>query len=118
MRHYLHISLHIIATLLAIFAARDIAVGEELTFFYPSTEWEMARPFACACGAPECIRLVASAKYLAVDSLSRYFINPHIRDMINETLTQHPALALQSVPVPVARANGYHRHESTFLSGI
>ncbi|KAI8057014.1 hypothetical protein BDF22DRAFT_740530 [Syncephalis plumigaleata] len=32
-------------------AARDIASGEEMTFFYPSTEWNMDQPFDCWCGA-------------------------------------------------------------------
>jgi hypothetical protein len=73
---------------LDVIAARDGAAGEELTFFYPSTEWEMDRPFICLCGAPQCVRLVAGAKYLSIDTLSRYFINPHIREMIFETLAQ------------------------------
>lgn len=73
---------------LEVIAARDIAAGEELTFFYPSTEWEMDRPFICLCGAPQCVRLVAGAKYLSIDTLSRYFINQHIRDMVFETLAQ------------------------------
>ena len=73
---------------LEVLAARDVQAGEELTFFYPSTEWEMDRPFICLCGAPQCVRLVAGAKYLSVDTLSRYFINQHIRDMVVETLTQ------------------------------
>ncbi len=73
---------------LDVLAARDIAAGEELNFFYPSTEWEMDRPFICLCGAPQCVRLVAGAKYLSVDTLSRYFINPHVREMIFETLAQ------------------------------
>ncbi len=77
-------------------AARDIAAGEELNFFYPSTEWEMDRPFVCLCGAPQCIRLVAGAKYLAVDTLSRYFINEHIRQLIVGTLT--PALIAEALP--------------------
>ncbi len=71
---------------LDVIAVRDIAAGEELNFFYPSTEWEMDRPFICLCGAPQCVRLVAGAKYLSVDTLSRYFINPHVREMIFETL--------------------------------
>lgn len=71
-------------------AARAIAVGEELTFFYPSTEWEMDRPFVCLCGAPQCVRLVAGAKYLSVDTLSRYFINQHIRELIVATLAAAP----------------------------
>jgi hypothetical protein len=66
---------------LTVTAARDIAASEELTFFYPSTEWEMDRPFVCLCGAPQCVRLVAGAKYLSIDTLSRYFINRHIREM-------------------------------------
>ena len=73
---------------LDVLAARDIAAGEELNFFYPSTEWEMDRPFICLCGAPQCVRLVAGAKYMSIDTLSRYFINPHIREMIFETLAQ------------------------------
>lgn len=66
---------------LTVFACRDIAPGDELSFFYPSTEWKMDRPFACLCGAPECIRLVAGAIYVPLDVLSRYFINDHIRQM-------------------------------------
>ena len=34
---------------------RPIAVGEELTFFYPATEWHMEAPFPCACGAAQCL---------------------------------------------------------------
>lgn len=71
---------------LEVIAARDIAVGEELNFFYPSTEWEMDRPFVCLCGAPQCVRLVAGARYLSVDALSRHFINPHISHIIAQTL--------------------------------
>jgi hypothetical protein len=73
---------------LTVVAARDIHAGEELTFFYPSTEWEMDRPFICLCGAPQCVRLVAGAKYLSIDTLSHYFINPHIREMIFATLAE------------------------------
>lgn len=68
-------------TAFTVSAIRDIAAGEELNFFYPSTEWEMDRPFICLCGAPQCIRLVAGAKHLSIDTLQRYFINRHIREM-------------------------------------
>lgn len=30
--------------------SRPIKAGEPLTFFYPSTEWDMDRGFDCACG--------------------------------------------------------------------
>lgn len=32
-------------------ALEDIAIGEELSFFYPSTEWEMEQPFECWCNS-------------------------------------------------------------------
>jgi hypothetical protein len=79
-------------TRMEVIAVRDIAAGEELNFFYPSTEWEMDRPFICLCGAPQCVRLVAGAKYLSVDTLSRYSINQHVREMIVETLAQTVAV--------------------------
>ena len=85
---------HVDTTALTVTAVRAIAAGEALTFFYPSTEWEMDRPFVCLCGAPQCVRLVAGAKYLSVDTLSRYSINRHIRALIQETLEA----ALVNVP--------------------
>jgi hypothetical protein len=62
-------------------ALAAVNAGQELTFFYPSTEWELGQPFICLCGAPECIHVVAGAKYLSIDTLSRYFINAHIREI-------------------------------------
>ena len=48
-------------------ADRPLRVGDELTFFYPSTEWEMDRPFRCRCGAGEgtCLGWIDGAKVLA-----------------------------------------------------
>jgi len=69
---------------LALLAAHDIAAGEELTFFYPSTEWDMKHPFVCLCGWPECIGTVAGAKYIPRDVLDRYFVNAHIRQLAGE----------------------------------
>jgi len=37
----------------------DVRPGDELTFFYPATEWDMAVPFDCTCGAPECLEAVS-----------------------------------------------------------
>ena len=46
---------------------RNVTPGEELTFFYPSTEWHMDAPFTCLCGSSEClqtIQVIRSGKYL------------------------------------------------------
>jgi hypothetical protein len=99
---YKHIEVGIIASLnhscnpnlvldttnMLIIAARDISIGDELTFFYPSTEWEMAIPFICACGSTNCIHVVAGARYLSPAVLERYFLNQHIRRLINGLLTR------------------------------
>lgn len=59
-------------------AIRDIEPGEELTFFYPSTEWDISTPFQCLCGSSHCLKKITGAKYLSPNVLSRYFINQHI----------------------------------------
>lgn len=71
-------------------ATRDIESGEILNFFYPSTEWEMDRPFICQCGAPDCVKIVAGARYLSAEVLSRSFVNLHIVRAIN-TCLQSPS---------------------------
>ena len=68
-------------TELTLTAIRDIAAEEDLTFFYPSTEWQMAEPFACHCGTPSCVGVVAGAASLSDETMARYFINPHILEL-------------------------------------
>ncbi len=59
-------------------ALKDIAIGDELTLFYPATEWEMAQPFQCSCGAEECLGWIGGAKYLSPRLLARHVLSPHI----------------------------------------
>jgi len=75
-----------------VFASRDIAVGEELTFFYPSTEWEMSAPFVCMCGAPNCIHVVAGARFLPASTLENYYLNRHIREELSDLMNNTEAL--------------------------
>jgi len=67
-------------------ARRDIEKGEELSFFYPSTEWEMDAPFICLCGASNCIHVVAGARFLPLSTLENHYLNRHIREMMIELL--------------------------------
>ena len=67
-------------------ACRDIDKGEELSFFYPSTEWEMDAPFICLCGASNCIHVVAGARFLPLSTLENHYLNRHIRDLMIELL--------------------------------
>ena len=49
---------------LAFVAKHPIAKGEELSFNYLTTEWDMASPFDCECGSSLCVGRVAGARYL------------------------------------------------------
>jgi hypothetical protein len=77
-------------------ARRDIEQGEELSFFYPSTEWEMDAPFICLCGSTNCIHVVAGARFLPLSTLEQHFLNQHIReemiDLLNNTEKNRPML--------------------------
>jgi hypothetical protein len=59
-------------------ALRDIAVGEELTFFYPSAEWDMDRSFQCLCGSPHCFGHIQGARYLPEEAFQRYRFTDYI----------------------------------------
>jgi diaminopimelate decarboxylase len=48
----------------AVIALRDIAPGDELTFNYLTTEWDMASPFRCACGSPRCAGMIRGYRHL------------------------------------------------------
>lgn len=45
-------------------ACRAIAPDEELTFNYLTTEWHMASPFACSCGAAHCPGMIRGFRFL------------------------------------------------------
>jgi hypothetical protein len=67
-------------------ARYDINKGDELSFFYPSTEWEMDAPFICLCGASNCIHVVAGARFLPLSTLEYHYLNRHIRELMIELL--------------------------------
>jgi hypothetical protein len=82
LNHSCHPNCAVDTQTLRLVAGRDIAAGEELTFFYPSTEWEMDRPFRCLCGGPGCVGIVAGAKALPPEALRRFTLAPHIRRLL------------------------------------
>ncbi|KAF2734408.1 hypothetical protein EJ04DRAFT_512525 [Polyplosphaeria fusca] len=64
-----------------------LKVGDELTFFYPSTEWDMAQPFDCHCAQPECRGRISGAKDMPEMVLRKYWLNPHIEELLLEKKT-------------------------------
>lgn len=57
---------------------RPILRGEEVTFFYPSTEWKMTEPFDCSCGHDHCLGHIKGAAYLGHDDLLKYRLSDYI----------------------------------------
>jgi hypothetical protein len=63
---------------------RDIKAGEQLTYFYPSTEWQMIQPFDCHCGSSKCLGYIQGAQNIDPDILSRYDISSYIQKQLKE----------------------------------
>ncbi|KAF2842887.1 hypothetical protein M501DRAFT_993662 [Patellaria atrata CBS 101060] len=63
---------------------KPLKVGDTLTYFYPSTEWEFAQPFECKCGAGggKCKVWIAGAKDMKKEHLVDYWLNDHIRKLL------------------------------------
>lgn len=53
-------------------AVEDIRQGDELSFFYPSTEWKMVRPFDCFCKSEHCLGRIEGAFSLDPELLKSY----------------------------------------------
>jgi hypothetical protein len=45
-------------------ALKEIQPGDELMFFYPSSEWAMTQAFDCFCGTAKCLHRIQGASYL------------------------------------------------------
>jgi hypothetical protein len=45
-------------------AGKRIRAGEEITFDYETTEWDMAAPFPCGCAAATCRGLIRGFRHL------------------------------------------------------
>lgn len=63
-------------------ALRKIEIGEELTFFYPSTEWSMDRGFECVCQSPNCLGYIQGAAHLPRNILAQYQLSDYIQNKL------------------------------------
>lgn len=64
LNHSCNPNLEVDSTATRFVARHDIAAGDELSFNYLTTEWEMATPFECRCGSVQCFRHIAGFKHL------------------------------------------------------
>ncbi|KAL6855059.1 hypothetical protein ACO1O0_006197 [Amphichorda felina] len=88
---------------------KGLEPGDELSFFYPSTEWEMAQAFQCLCNTSSCRGTISGAKHMSPSQLEGYWLNAHIRHLLEEHHQQQKAAASApengpSVADPTAQA--------------
>jgi hypothetical protein len=57
-------------------ALRPIGPGEEITYDYNSTEFDMEEGFICQCGAARCLGVVRGFRYL--DQQRRFALRPRL----------------------------------------
>jgi hypothetical protein len=63
---------------------KDIKAGDELCFFYPATEWNMAQPFECLCGTASCIKQIQGAQHVSKELIKNYKLTAFIQSMLNK----------------------------------
>lgn len=75
-------------TIMKLVALKEIVGGEELRFFYPSTEWKMDQSFQCNCGSPRCIGKVKGAYYLSASLAAQYKLTDFISQQLAKKHTR------------------------------
>lgn len=66
---------------------KPLQPGDELTFFYPSTEWEMSQPFVCNCQSSSCLQLINGAAHLDKSTLQKYRLTDFIKQQAQQKLS-------------------------------
>lgn len=74
-------------TSMQLICLQPLQPGDELTFFYPSTEWEMAQSFVCNCGSEGCLQLINGASHLSVKTLAKYRLTDFIKSQVKQKLS-------------------------------
>lgn len=74
-------------TAMNLVALKTLKRNEEMTFFYPSTEWKMKQTFQCYCGYKYCIGEIKGASYLSKEAQEKY----RFTDFIQQQLAKRSA---------------------------
>jgi hypothetical protein len=66
-------------TAMQLVCLQPLQPGDELTFFYPSTELDMSQPFVCNCRHSNCLQLINGAAHLDKSTLLKYRLTDFIK---------------------------------------
>ncbi len=69
-------------TTMQVVALKGIQREEEMSFFYPSSEWKMTQQFDCYCGSPRCLGRIRGAAYLSQEVQSQYRFTDFIQQQL------------------------------------
>jgi hypothetical protein len=68
-----------------------LIIGEDITFDYNTTEWNMHERFKCSCGTPQCRGHIQGAKHMQdidVLKLLPHFSTSNLRSLLKAKLVQ------------------------------
>jgi SET domain len=71
-------------TTMQLVCLKALSPGDELTFFYPSTEWDMSQPFVCNCKYKGCLQLINGASHLDKSTLKKYRLTDFIKQQVKQ----------------------------------
>jgi len=75
-------------TSLKVICLKEIKASDELSYFYPSTEWKMAQPFQCVCGSDYCLGFIGGASYLSKDNMHAYRFSDFIFHQLTDKFSK------------------------------
>jgi SET domain len=70
---------------------RPIQPGDEYSFFYPSTEWNMAQRFKCFCGHSACLGEISGAASIDTATLNQYRLTGYIQQKLLSRIKEERA---------------------------
>jgi hypothetical protein len=70
-------------TTMKLIAIEEIKVGDEICFFYPSTEIDMAQPFICGCGSHCCLKEIKGAMHMDNELLKKYALTDFVKNQLS-----------------------------------
>ncbi|KAG8728631.1 hypothetical protein FRC12_021613 [Ceratobasidium sp. 428] len=69
---------------------KKINPGDEITIFYPSTEWDSPQPFDCRCRTQNCVGYYRGSKYLSRQRVEESgYISPWVSQLMRDRDESH-----------------------------
>lgn len=75
-------------TAMQIIVLRPLEPEDEITFFYPSTEWDMTQSFNCYCSEDCCIGEIKGAAWLTEAQVRQYRFTDYIKEQFEKRLRE------------------------------